>query len=276
MHPSFISTLISPHHGGALTLDVHQMDGENVLTGVLTDSAGVRYPIRDGIPCLLPSNLLDEQRSEMVARDAQVKDYDRMAILHLFGKVEIPLTLRALKADKADCLLEAGCGTGRMTRHMSRVCKTLVSIDFSFESLRVNRHKAARMGLKNVHFVQADLCNLPFPDDAFSSVVSCQVLEHVPNHHSRKAAVRELARVSKTGSRLVLSAYQHSIFTKTFGQKQGAHEGGIPYFRFSKSELRDLLSAGFAVDRISGKLVYLHLATCRNVVSGRATAPSGS
>ena len=89
------------------------------MEGCLTDADGHCYPIEQGIPRLLPGALLDAQKSEMAARDAQVKDYDRMAFLHLFGQVEIPLTQRALGAEPSDRLLEAGCGTGRMTRRLA-------------------------------------------------------------------------------------------------------------------------------------------------------------
>ncbi len=261
MLQSLLPLLASPN-GGPLTLTVRQRAGEDIVDGSLTDDAGHVYPIQDGIPRLLPRELLDAQKSEIAARDAQVGDYDAMAFLNVFGRVEIPLTLRALSPKPTDRLLEAGCGTGRMTRILSQHVRDLVAIDFSFESLRVNRRKLQAAGMTHVHLVQADLCRLPFAECAFDRVVSCQVLEHVPGPEARAAAVSSLSRVLKPGGTLALSAYKHSLLTRAFSQKEGRHDGGIPFFRFTQSEMRDTLSADFTVHSITGALVYLYLARC--------------
>ncbi len=264
MRNNLLPLLASPDDGSPLTLTVSRQDGGDVRDGLLTDGAGRVYPIEGGIPRLLPSTLLAAQESEIAARDAQVEDYDRMAFLHLFGKVEIPLVLRNLKPQSGDLLLEAGCGTGRMTRTLARRVRALVAIDFSFESLRVNARKLQAAGVTNTHLVQADLCRLPFSAAVFDRVVSCQVLEHVPGEAARLQAVAELARVGKAQSPLVLSAYQHSLLTRLFGQKEGEHDGGIPFFRFTRPEFHATLSTAFLVENVTGALVYLHLARCRN------------
>jgi len=261
MHPTLLPLLRSPE-GGPLTLDIHETDGDDITAGTLLDKAGQTYPIEDGIPRLLPRAMRGEQLSEIAARDAQVGDYDRMAFLNWFGKVEIPLTRRTLGPQKAERLLEAGCGTGRMTRALSGDVRELVAIDFSFESLRVCQTKLKAAGITNTHLVQADLCRLPFADGVFDRVVSCQVLEHVPGTEARAAAVEALARVLKPGGTLTLSAYKHSLLTRAFSQKEGMHDGGIPFFRFTHAELRETLDAHFQVQSVTGALVYLYLAQC--------------
>ena len=262
MLPSLLPLLASPETGGPLTLTARRREGEEVWDGSLTDDAGHVYPIQDGIPRLLPRALREGQESEIAARDAQVGDYDRMAFLNVFGKVEIPLTRRALAPQPSDRLLEAGCGTGRMTRLFAPSVREVVAMDFSFESLRVNQVKLQAAGVSNVHLVQADLCRLPFADHAFDRIVSSQVLEHVPGPDARAAAVAGLARVLRPGGTLALSAYKHSLLTRCFSQKEGMHDGGIPFFRFTRAELRDTLGAHFTVHSITGALVYLYLARC--------------
>jgi ubiquinone/menaquinone biosynthesis C-methylase UbiE len=254
--------LAAPDGGGPLTLTARREEGDHILEGTLTDGEGREYPIEDGIPRLLPGQLHAAQVSEIAARDAQVEDYDRMAFLTAFGRVEIPMMLRLLKPSHQEPLLEAGCGTGRMTQTLARHAREVVAIDFSFESLRQNSRKLKQAGVSNVHLVQADLCNLPFVSEAFPQALSCQVLEHVPDAPSRACAVGELSRVIVPGSTLVLSAYQHSLFTRLFASKSGEHDGGIPYFRFEKHELRGVLETGFDVKGISGALVYLWAAQC--------------
>ena len=126
------------------------------------------------------------------------------------------------------------------------------------------RRSWKRQVLTNVHLVQADLCRLPFAPAVFDRVVSCQVLEHVPGEAARHAAVAELARVGKAQSPLVLSAYKHSLLTRAFAQKEGEHDGGIPFFRFTRSEFHKTLADDFTVQSITGALVYLYLARCEN------------
>ncbi len=262
MHTRFLSLLQSPDDGSPLSLFTDRVDGDDVLEGTLTDGAGRTYPIEDGIPRLLPGNLLAAQKSEIAARDAQVDDYDKMAFLNLFGKIEIPLTRQALAPRPSDLLLEAGCGTGRMTPYWAQCSGELVAVDFSFESVRVCRRKLKALGLTHVHLAQADLCALPLKSQIFDRVVSCQVLEHVPGPDARRRAVENLARVARPGAALALSAYKHSLLTRAFAKKEGEHDGGIPFFRFTAAELRDTLSASFDVRRVTGALVYLYLATC--------------
>jgi ubiquinone/menaquinone biosynthesis C-methylase UbiE len=264
MNPSLLPWLVSPDDGSPLTLKAGSYEDGELRSGTLTDEAGRSYPIEDGIPRLLPGALLDAQRAEIAARDAQVEAYDAMSGLHAFGKVEIPMVLRRLQPQPSDRLLEAGCGTGRMTPALAGRVRELVAVDFSFESLRANAKKLQAAGIANVHLVQADLCRLPFASAVFDRIVSCQVLEHVPGDTARRTAVAELARVGRPQTTLVLSAYQHSPLTRLFGRKEGEHDGGIPFFRFTRSEFRETLSTAFSVESVTGALVYLYLARCRS------------
>ena len=149
-----------------------------------------------------------------------------------------------------------------MTRTLAGDAQEIVAIDFSFESLRVNQHKLRAAGITNVHLAQADLCRLPFAECTFDRIVSCQVLEHVPGPDARAAAVASLRHVLKPQGTLVLSAYKHSLLTRCFSQKEGMHDGGIPFFRFTKAEMRQTLGSHFDVHSITGLLVYLYLARC--------------
>jgi ubiquinone/menaquinone biosynthesis C-methylase UbiE/uncharacterized protein YbaR (Trm112 family) len=261
MRASLLSYLACPECQGELCLSggaaIEEIEeGELACAGC---KAG--YPIENGIPRLMPQGLLDAQMSEIAARDAQVVDYDAMWFLTLFGKIEVPMTLRRLSIVPTDTFLEAGCGTGRMTQEFAGRSWEVVALDFSFQSLCANRKKLCAAGVKNVHLLQADLCRLPFKSTSFDRAASCQVLEHVPTGSARKQAVSSISRVLKPGATLALSAYQHSFLTK---EKQGMHDGGIPFFRFTRDEFRSLLSTAFEVESITGALVYLYLAKCRN------------
>jgi ubiquinone/menaquinone biosynthesis C-methylase UbiE/uncharacterized protein YbaR (Trm112 family) len=262
MRADLLSYLACPECQAGLAL-VQDSAAAEIEEGLLKCAGcASEYPIENGIPRLMPREILDAQKSEIAARDAQVADYDAMWFLNLFGAVEMPMTLRRLQISPTDAFLEAGCGTGRMTQEFAAKAREVVAIDFSFQSLCVNRKKVRQAGVTNVHLVQADLCKLPFKKDVFDRATSCQVLEHVPTHPAREEAVRSISRVLKPGSTFVTSAYQHTIWTR---QKEGQHEGGIPFFRFTRSEFQSLLASAFRVESITGALVYLHLARCTNL-----------
>lgn len=270
-----------------LTLDVTEGSGRQIETGTLTcPGCGQVYSIQEGIPRLLPPELgsvasspatkgtapvrseeILRKRSEMQARDAQAEDYDHLWSENLFAPIEIPVMLMNLSLAPEDTLLEAGCGTGRMTRQFATRCRRLISVDFSAESLRRNRAKLRQANVENVDLVQADLCALPFRDTVFDRVVSAQVLEHIPTPPSRAAAVRQLARVLRTDGNLCLSAYQYSPLVRFFApqamEREGEHAGGIYFRRFLREELDALLSEAFQVESITGALVYIFIARCR-------------
>ena len=257
MHPELLPLLRSPEDGGPLTLSIGEYEHGDIRTGTLTDSAGHVFPITDGIPRLLPLSLLSQQQTEMAARDAQADDYDQMRILALMGRIEIPWTRRWLAAQPTDVVLEAGCGTGRQTPHLAQDCKTLVSVDFSLASLVRNARKLKTAGVANVHLVQADLCRLPLQSETFHRVASGQVLEHVPGADAQARAVGEMARAAKPGATLVLSAYRDSLPVRLTGGKHGEHDGGIPFYRFTRDEMRAVLSSHWDVEAVHGGLLYV-------------------
>lgn len=276
MNPSTVSTLRCPNGcESELSLHAERLSGmDDVVSGGLTCPECRRdYPIERGILRMLPAELcsphesgdhaVTRKRTEMRARDSQVKDYEHMWYLNWFGLLEIPVTLRQLRLSRKHRLLEAGCGTGRMTREFASKCSRLVSVDFSWDSLCRCKAKLRRAGIRNVDLIQADICRLPLRSESFDRVVSCQVLEHIPTPECRKSAVNELARVLRNGERLVISAYQHSILTRLFGEKEGAHDGGIYFYRFRLDELKSLLSHALEVEAVTGKLVYHYIARCR-------------
>ena len=262
-----LSLLACPDDSGALS----GWDGVAARAALVCAVCGRRFPVEDGLPCLLPAGLSDaaavvaedaataQQRREMAARDAQAGDYDRMLGLRLFSVPEIPLTLRYLALEPGHLLLEGGCGTGRMTPAFAARARGVMCIDFSAESLRAARAKLPPELAARVLFVQADLSRLPLRESVFDRVGSFQVLEHLPTHEARARAVAEMGRVLKgrrDGGRFALSAYRWGAPVSWLTAKQGHHAGGIPFFRATWPEMADLLRPHFAVKQHTGALLY--------------------
>ena len=111
-------------------------------------------------------------------------------------------------------VLEAGCGVGAQTVTIaqSNPGARILSVDVSASSLTAARSRVDRADLGNVAFLQADIFNLPFPEQSFDHVFVCFVLEHL---NDPLAALDRLKRLLKSGGTITViegdhgSAYFH-------------------------------------------------------------------
>jgi ubiquinone/menaquinone biosynthesis C-methylase UbiE len=75
--------------------------------------------------------------------------------------------------------------------------------DFSFSALCVARRKIAEASSDSpVALVHGDVQRLPFADDSFDVIVSCETIEHVPDV---RMAILEMHRVTRPGGKLFLT-----------------------------------------------------------------------
>jgi SAM-dependent methyltransferase len=99
-------------------------------------------------------------------------------------------------------VLDAGCGSGSMSRLLARKTDRgkVVGVDVNPSYLDAARRFAEEEGLKNISFEEGDIFALPFPDRSFDLVWSKYVLQWVK--HPADAVV-ELKRVTKPGGMVV-------------------------------------------------------------------------
>ena len=93
--------------------------------------------------------------------------------------------------------LDAACGTGRHTEHLVARGHRVIAVDGSPDML-----ERARAKVPEAEYRQADLCELPLPDEHVDLVVCALALTHVGD---LSAAFGELTRVLKPGGHLVVS-----------------------------------------------------------------------
>lgn len=97
--------------------------------------------------------------------------------------------------------LDLGCGTGDLSRELTRQGATLVvGGDFVPEMLAAAREKAAARNVSTVVFTTADAMQLPFADATFDCVTSGFLVRNVVD---AETAFREMLRVLKPGGRVV-------------------------------------------------------------------------
>ncbi|MFQ5801613.1 MAG: class I SAM-dependent methyltransferase [Candidatus Methylomirabilales bacterium] len=102
-------------------------------------------------------------------------------------------------------VLEIGVGTGVSLGTYPRTCH-LTAVDLSPAMLKFARKRADRLGL-DVSFMVMDGEALAFPDQSFDTVVDSLTLCTFPNP---VAALREMARVCRTGGRILLLEHGRS------------------------------------------------------------------
>jgi SAM-dependent methyltransferase/uncharacterized protein YbaR (Trm112 family) len=288
--------LADPHDGGPLTLHTFEGRDDQTRDGILrNDQTGRWYVIQDGIPTLFVDALRPDDsafvrryearlkaldcefktpdeiksddftriESERRARDEQAEDYDRMLSMKLLGLVEIPQYKKALSSETSSPLLEAGCGTGRLTHIFAQIAPEVVAVDMSRESLVRNRVRHHARTFNPVYYVHADLTHLPLKDAAFGRCAHAGVYEHIPSRDLRLQFLSHAHRTMKPGGSLMLSAYRYGGLTKLF-EKEGEHDGGIPFFRFTPDELKGEVETAFTVEKFVSNLgVYMSMVVAR-------------
>jgi len=107
-------------------------------------------------------------------------------------------------------ILEVACGHGGFARQLAKAGAQVTGCDFSSAALHAASTKLfVRGGPPLAALVQGDAQSLPFADNSFDAVVSCETIEHLPQV---QAAVAEMYRVTRPGGKLFLTTPNYFNF----------------------------------------------------------------
>ncbi len=109
-------------------------------------------------------------------------------------------------------VLEAGCGVGAQTVTLARNSPgaRFTCIDVSPRSLEAAQTRVRAASIENVAFEQADIFELPFPEEHFDHVFVCFVLEHLLRPLEALASLR--SRLKPGGTLTVIEGDHGSTF----------------------------------------------------------------
>jgi len=141
------------------------------------------------------------------------------------------------RATSKAIFLELGCGRGEFAIWLASAAPDLrvTGVDFSTSAITIARSRITNAS-KAVRFLAADVQSVPFVDNSFDWIVSCECLEHLPEPQRMAAG---MFRVLKPGGRFcpttenylngMLLAWLHCFLT---GRPFNAGSGVQPLEQF--------------------------------------------
>ena len=126
-------------------------------------------------------------------------------------------------------ILDAGCAGGAYVEFLAKQGMNVTGIDIHRDFLEFAEERSA-----SGTYVEADVTNLPFPDNFFDSTYCFDVLEHVDD----RIALSEIARV--TSSRIILAVPHEENNLKEFGLMLTTYQDQTHLRYYSEKSLQDL------------------------------------
>jgi SAM-dependent methyltransferase len=111
------------------------------------------------------------------------------------------MIVEAAEAGPDDLVLDVACGGGIVVCAFAPYVKQATGIDMTPAMLDRARHLATEKGIANVTWREGDVTRLPYPDGAFTIVVTRFAVHHFPEP---EAVLREMVRVCAPDGRIVV------------------------------------------------------------------------
>jgi len=188
MKPDLVNYLICPLCKKNITLSIKKESNREIIEGTLTCTNNHKFKIINGIPRFVT----DTTNDFVVTEDAfsskwkkfnkqfhnkKWQDFQLKWLIERYAWKSYANFIKFLKTKKM--ILEAGSGVGNSAKLLSTNSTSTVfaidasqSIDFAYKKYG---------NIKNIHFLQADLRQLPFKKNSFDYIFSDQVLHHTKN-----------------------------------------------------------------------------------------------
>ncbi len=114
----------------------------------------------------------------------------------------IDLMLEACGLTTEDTVLDVACGAGYVACACASRASHVTGIDITPAMIGRARQQASELGITNVSWLLDDILPLPFPDGAFSMVMTRYSFHHFVDP---LAVLRQMARVCRPGGQVIVT-----------------------------------------------------------------------
>ena len=168
--------------------------------------------------------------------------------------------LLSLIPPQARCVLDVGCGLGRLTRAAAHGGRDVTGVDLSPRMIERARRESAAAG---VTFVEGDFLRLEFGGRRFDCVVSAAAVHHMPGD----AALRRMTQLLAPGGRLVVHDLRRDTTVADLVRSHSALAGTVLARLARTGRLRPPRRVRQAWDRHGARERYLSVADARHLAA---------
>ncbi|MCG7537137.1 class I SAM-dependent methyltransferase [Pseudoalteromonas sp. OOF1S-7] len=168
-----------------------------------------------------------------------------------FSNMEIyPIKFAQLVADKADRILEAGCGTGRLYFHYKKQGKDIKGIDFSENAITAIKSHAP-----DAQVERGSITDLPYDSGYFDTVFAFGLYHNIEDMNELTKAFSETKRVLQPGGSLVASfrfdSVENNLIERIVRKRQQeSNYNQFHRWHFTLSEIKAFLEPEILVEDV--------------------------
>ena len=207
-----INLIVCPTCGKKLHIKLKQKIKDEIIEGHLSCSKNHKFQIKRGIPRFVTDKGKDFVKTESafstkwklynkLYQDKKWYDTQKKWFLERFGWKTVSKFNNFLNS--RHIILDAGTGIGNSAKLFSKNPKSQVFAIDASESIDFAYKKYGKTS--NIHFLQADLRNLPFRNQTFDFICSDQVLHHTSN---TKTSFKYLTKLLKKNGIISIYVYK--------------------------------------------------------------------
>jgi len=147
-----------------------------------------------------------------------MQHYDNIATVYNTQYAEeqeakIKAVLDEINLQPDSVMLDIGCGTGILFKHIKNSAKLLIGLDTSLGLLK--RAKTQAKQYCNIAVIRAEADHTPFKSKTFHTIFAITLLQNMPNP---AATLREIKRISRDNATIAVTALKKSFIKKAFKQ----------------------------------------------------------
>lgn len=142
------------------------------------------------------------------------EEFDRLERQSKQAAYDYSAELAQLQVSAGSRVLDAGCGSGVVSRYLAKRFPDSEVMGCDFSAHRIEHAQFASQNIKNLRFEKGDLTSLNSGDGTYDVIVCRYVIEHL-QVEQRMKVMREFFRCLKPGGQIVIVDFD-GLFFNTF------------------------------------------------------------